>query len=234
MTGLSITDIILGGVALASLAWMFRHLVLKTDRSVDSLTSKQEEFASTQGKHVERLAVMDTKVEQHGEQIQLLRKDVKHRLDKVDDRFDKMDDRIQKVDEKMSAGFAEVNNRFTRVDAKMNAGFTEVNNRFTRVDAKMNAGFAEVNNRFRKVDDRLDKVDDRLDKIDDRLDKIDDRLDKVDKKFDNTNARMDKGFAEVRELLFRFLAPDQEAPQPSNPVPSSAESAKAGSSVLPS
>ena len=121
MTGLSITDIILGGVALASLAWMFRHLVLKTDKSVDSLTSKQEEFTSTQGEHVERLAIMDTKVEQHDEQIRLLRKDVKYRFDKMDERFDKMDDRFDRVDARMDKGFAEVREllfRFLAPDQK--------------------------------------------------------------------------------------------------------------------
>ena len=149
MTGTTIADIIIGGMAIACLVWMFRHIVKNTDRKVEILGTKQDEMITKQSEHSERLAVVEADAKARHDEIRQFRKDVDRRFTEVDKRFDKVDE------------------RFTRIDER----FDKVDERFTRVDEKMEAGFARA------------------------------------------DAKMDKGFKEMRELFFRFLAPNQPKPQ---------------------
>ena len=91
--------------------------------------------------------------------------------------------------------------------------FTEVDKRFDKVDER----FTRIDERFDKVDERFDKVDERFTEVDKRFTRIDERFDRVDEKmeagFARADAKMDKGFKEMRELFFRFLAPNQPKPQ---------------------
>ncbi len=43
------------------------------------------------------------------------------------------------------------------------------------------------------------------------FDRVDERFDRIDERFDRLDAKLDAGFAEIRELIFRFCAPSQSA-----------------------
>ncbi len=202
MTGSTIADIILGGVLITFLLWMFRHIVSKMDQSIQALVAKQDGFAAKLDEFGTKLNEFGTKLNEFGTRLNEFGTRLNVLSTKQDTFADKQDELVIRQ--------SEHNERLAVVETELKAHRVETR----QFRADVNQRFTDVNQRFTDVYKNLDRVDKRLDRIDS----------KMDAGFTLLNNKIDTGLAEVRELLFKFFIPTKPMAQPpSSPALTSEE-----------
>ncbi len=218
MTGLTIAEAVFAGVALACMISMLYHLIRKTDKKIDYCAEKADK------KMDDHFSRTDKKMDDHFSRTD---KKMEHLFGQADK---KMDDLFSRTDKKME-------HLFGQADKKMDDLFGRTDKKLDNFIEKTDKNFDAIAVRLAGHDEQLSRQDERLAaqgeqlalngkmlySHGERLVAVETRLVAVETEVKDfrgefaafrteTNKRFDKvdtGFAEIREMFFRFYVPGQ-------------------------